>query len=469
MKQGPSAASSSGAERSSSADHDDDEPMAESSFIVMTDAGPVERFEASGPTYAEKLAAERGQGPQQRRRSSRASRSRTASPELVEASHSTSEKSNSRRQLSRRQRSQKQQQQQQQGAPNQRAQHISDLADRLAMYNVRELTRRVLDPSSYAYCAWLSLMTLAIFFSTSETSFLLAFRQDFQGYHPLVPLTYTLDVLFVANVLVHFRTGYFVSGDKVLDRASIARHYTRSPLGLVEMAACVPLDVLQLVSGWTPYWRVHKLLRLASMPVYLQRLTDASSSPRVIGLLTVVRAQPGSGASSSPPPPLLSSSFTADRARRSERSGAGTYGAALARPQPHVRVRARTVRRRRRLRRRRVADGGLSRGGAAHDTVPAVAALVHGPNGRHGRRWPAHHNGPVLVHGGHHDGRRLHLRLHRRCHRLARRHPHEACDGDADAGSARSPSPSTPSLSHPSPYPYPHPSQYPYPYPSPSA
>lgn len=149
----------------------------------------------------------------------------------------------------------------------------------------------VIDPESSHYRMWLSLMCILTFWSSSECTFTIAFFEAYSRYYALLPLTYLIDVCFAINVLIHFRTGYFESssGAKVLERTRIMRHYARSVRGVAEVAAALPLDLLQLAIGWTPFVRVLKVLRLYSMPLHLRTLSETSVTPRAINLITIVK------------------------------------------------------------------------------------------------------------------------------------------------------------------------------------
>ena len=166
---------------------------------------------------------------------------------------------------------------------------VADLASRLRGVNAAQRRMRIIDPTGVRYRVWLSLVIMLAFYSTSEVSFTIAFFNDFSTHHSLASLNYVIDVFFFVNVVVHFHTGYIHNGEKVLDRESIVQHYTHSIQGVLEMAACVPTDIIQAGIGYNPLVRVHKLLRLYSIPAQLRLLQQTSVTPRVIELVTVGR------------------------------------------------------------------------------------------------------------------------------------------------------------------------------------
>ena len=166
---------------------------------------------------------------------------------------------------------------------------VADLASRLGGVNAEKGKVPITDPTSLRYRVWLALICLLSFYSTSEISFSIAFANEFSSFHPLAALNYVIDIFFLFNVMLHFRTGYIEHGEKVLDGKSIVRHYTHSVQGILEIIACIPVDIIQAGIGHTPFVRVNKLLRLYSIPAQLRLLQQTSVTPRVIELVTVVR------------------------------------------------------------------------------------------------------------------------------------------------------------------------------------
>ena len=149
---------------------------------------------------------------------------------------------------------------------------------------------RAVDPESRRYWAWLIFMCVVCFYTSCEATYTIAFFRHYQGYYSLLPFSYLTDVVFLVHIGLQFRVGYFEpNGAKQLNRQLAMRHYTRSARGWIEMASAIPLDVLQLFTGWTPFVRVLKILRLYSMPEQLRMLSATSVTPRSINIITIVR------------------------------------------------------------------------------------------------------------------------------------------------------------------------------------
>ena len=176
--------------------------------------------------------------------------------------------------------------------PNREQFRLTELRHRLASSNEQKIVATAIDPEWPLYRRWLMLIITLAFWSASEATYLIAFFDHFTGsYIAILPLAYVIDMLFIMNVVLHFRTGYFDgNGAKILDRSQVFWHYGRSVCGVAEMAAALPLDFLQFTQlGSTPFLRLLKIFRLYTIPVYLRILSQTSLTPRAINIITIVK------------------------------------------------------------------------------------------------------------------------------------------------------------------------------------
>lgn len=70
------------------------------------------------------------------------------------------------------------------------------------------------------------------------------------------------DVAFLVDVAVQLRTGYLEQGLMVYDDKKLAAHYLRSREFLLDLAALIPLDLLQLRLGTHPLLRFPRFFKV---------------------------------------------------------------------------------------------------------------------------------------------------------------------------------------------------------------
>ncbi len=102
---------------------------------------------------------------------------------------------------------------------------------------------RTIDESSTFRLTWDILILLLIVAGCLLIPFQLAFR------HAALPLgsklVYLIDLFFLADIALNFRTSFRQHGEKIADPGRVARHYLRT-LFVVDLLAALPLDALFL-------------------------------------------------------------------------------------------------------------------------------------------------------------------------------------------------------------------------------
>lgn len=172
---------------------------------------------------------------------------------------------------------------------------MKELAARLSSANQRggggEWWTQMVEPDAFMYRCWLGFVCALSFYSACEALFTIAFLDVYARYWSMMPLAYLIDIVFMVHVGVQFRTGYFdkTTGEKVMDKDLVVRHYGRSVRGVIEILAVLPIDLVQIGTGWTPLVRLTKILRMYSMPKQLRTISETSVAPRTINLITIVR------------------------------------------------------------------------------------------------------------------------------------------------------------------------------------
>jgi len=172
------------------------------------------------------------------------------------------------------------------------------------------------DPHSGTRLTWDFLQLGMLLYSLFAVPFELAFSNSTQiredgtcetdvgKQEPLFYVTLAMDLLFLMDVFVSFRTAFWVSGKLVVDQKLIAKRYARSWLA-VDLVSSLPYDLILLsvcsssVNGANRLLRYPKLLKLfklvrvirllkiSRLKVFLQRMRDVLHlNPGIVRLTT---------------------------------------------------------------------------------------------------------------------------------------------------------------------------------------
>lgn len=110
--------------------------------------------------------------------------------------------------------------------------------------------------------------------------------------HSVYVVDYFIDCVFAVNVVASLYVGYIDDeGTKVMMLSRIRQRCRLSVGFYLEVIAILPLDFIQIGTGWAPAVRVTKLLRIWSLKNYLGRLQVRAVPAHRIFLL--LRRPPG--------------------------------------------------------------------------------------------------------------------------------------------------------------------------------
>ena len=132
-----------------------------------------------------------------------------------------------------------------------------------------------IDPEGSWYIAWLALVLALALFSVASNSYMMAFGQPGSWaarFHWLLPVEWTVDLLFVANVAIHLNVGFVQFGSKVMEKSTVRARYLYSLHGVADLVGVLPLDLLQGASGWAPAVRATKMARILAIHRSLDRI-----------------------------------------------------------------------------------------------------------------------------------------------------------------------------------------------------
>ena len=147
----------------------------------------------------------------------------------------------------------------------------------------------VFDPSGNVYFFWLLTVTLGILYNYWVIIFRVAFFAREQKYViPFMAIDYSCDFIFLLDIIVQFRTGYFLDGKIVTDTKQLAKHYVRSYGFFLDCVSILPTDLLYLVLGSRPFLRFGRLLKAHRFFLFCDRVEIYSGRPKLFNLLKLI-------------------------------------------------------------------------------------------------------------------------------------------------------------------------------------
>lgn len=147
----------------------------------------------------------------------------------------------------------------------------------------------VFDPSGNVYFFWLLTVTLGILYNYWIIIFRVAFFVREQKYViPFMAIDYSCDFIFLLDIIVQFRTGYFLDGKIVTDTKQLAKHYVRSYGFFLDCVSILPTDLLYLVLGPRPFLRFGRLLKAHRFFLFCDRVEIYSGRPKLFNLLKLI-------------------------------------------------------------------------------------------------------------------------------------------------------------------------------------
>ncbi|XP_055840481.1 uncharacterized protein LOC129908169 isoform X3 [Episyrphus balteatus] len=152
--------------------------------------------------------------------------------------------------------------------------------------------RSVVNPDENFYFYWLMVLTVSVLYNL----WTLIVRQSFPELQQAVPRFWFLcdmltDVVFILDIVVQLRTGYLEQGLMVYDDKKLACHYMQNRHFYLDLAALIPLDLLQLKFGTHPilrFTRFFKVYRSIKFYYIVESRTVWPNLWRVVNLIHIL-------------------------------------------------------------------------------------------------------------------------------------------------------------------------------------
>ncbi|RLO00999.1 hypothetical protein DYB28_015961, partial [Aphanomyces astaci] len=125
----------------------------------------------------------------------------------------------------------------------------------------------MIHPNSNFRKVWDTIIAVMVLYVCYLTPLYLAF--DFLDWEPLYPVEATMNVCFVIDMVLSFRTGIFASGEVRMDAKFVAKHYLQSWL-LIDLLSNVPFDKVFSDSSMNKQNSTVKFVKLEKLPKLLR-------------------------------------------------------------------------------------------------------------------------------------------------------------------------------------------------------
>ncbi|XP_078674697.1 cyclic nucleotide-gated channel alpha-1-like [Branchiostoma floridae x Branchiostoma belcheri] len=153
----------------------------------------------------------------------------------------------------------------------------------------------VLDPEGESAYIWMGVVSCCVLYNTWVIILRTAFQQMrsksyLSSYFDVLDVV--VDLVYLADIAVHFRTGYLDDGILVTDLASLSRHYRSQWEFRRDVVSMLPVKVLTLLlpvgDGALPILRLPRLLKWGTVLDFFQFTDSRTSRPNIVRALVLV-------------------------------------------------------------------------------------------------------------------------------------------------------------------------------------
>lgn len=140
----------------------------------------------------------------------------------------------------------------------------------------------VFDPAGRLCYYWSMVVSLAFLYNFWVIIYRFAF-QEINGETLLVwfCLDYFSDILYLIDILFHFRTGYLEDGVLQTDSTKLRQHYMNSTTFYIDCLCLLPLDFLYLSIGFNSILRSFRLVKIYRFWAFMDRTERHTNYPNL--------------------------------------------------------------------------------------------------------------------------------------------------------------------------------------------
>lgn len=147
----------------------------------------------------------------------------------------------------------------------------------------------VFDPAGRLCYYWSLIVSLAFLYNLWVMVYRFAFQEiTWDTILVWFALDYFADLIYVVDILFHFRTGYLEDGVLQTDSRKLRQHYMNSTTFYVDCLCLLPLDILYLSIGFKSILRCFRLVKIYKFWHFLDRTERHTNSPNLFRSVSLI-------------------------------------------------------------------------------------------------------------------------------------------------------------------------------------
>ncbi|XP_076367723.1 cyclic nucleotide-gated channel rod photoreceptor subunit alpha-like [Tachypleus tridentatus] len=140
----------------------------------------------------------------------------------------------------------------------------------------------VFDPSGKLSYYWSMIISIAFLYNFWVVIYRFAFYEiNANTIVAWLALDYFADIIYVLDIVFHFRTGYLEEGVLQTDSDKLRKHYMNSTLFYIDCLCLLPIDFLYLSIGFNSILRCLRLVKIYKFWGFLDRTERHTNYPNV--------------------------------------------------------------------------------------------------------------------------------------------------------------------------------------------
>ncbi|XP_064634821.1 cyclic nucleotide-gated cation channel alpha-3-like [Lineus longissimus] len=151
----------------------------------------------------------------------------------------------------------------------------------------------IVNPYGNIYYRWLIVISIAVVYNMLTIITRAVFQSVQRDYTPMwFTFDYMFDGIYIADMIVRFRTGYLEQGQLVRDRKKLMAFYAKTYLFKLDILCIIPADVvaaiIQGTSHYNPIVRLNRLLKFPRLREALDRTETRTNFPNAFRITHLI-------------------------------------------------------------------------------------------------------------------------------------------------------------------------------------
>lgn len=147
----------------------------------------------------------------------------------------------------------------------------------------------VFDPAGRLCYYWSMVVSFAFLYNFWVIIFRFSFAEiTWETLLIWFSLDYLMDLIYLLDIIFHFRTGYLEDGVLQTDSTKLRQHYMNSTTFYVDCLCLLPLDFLYLSLGFKSILRVFRLVKVYQFWAFMDRSERHTNYPNLLRFVSLI-------------------------------------------------------------------------------------------------------------------------------------------------------------------------------------